>query len=843
MLGALMFSCAGAGVTASAESIDIKGEEYEITYITDRDLGPGIRYTRFRLAQYPLNVHIIRMDLTNPYNRVENTQASDKLYSTELLVSAAKRQSSPGHVAVAGNNANFWCVTTQEPYSDYLKGSTYNGNMHNGMIITETNMKYDQWDHGWKHTGIAAIDSDKKFWAGSYPFYSTLSSDKTGTLEITQFNKICRNEELVMYNAYYPDLREFLPVDQNGGTDGKQHFYIQEGVTTEVYLKLVEGQTWRSAEPITFEVTEVKPNAGRGLRGDADGVLLGRGSFATQLNKLAAGDMVTVEYGWKESIDGKPIKLENLVGGNCTVMRDGELLSGNYTEGYNSQIYSRCAYGTDDTGKTMYSIVIDKSGDDYGTSAGCTTETMCYIMKHFGCTNLVNMDAGGSAEIYVEGAIANRTTDGTPRAVANGMLYYSIAPEDNEVARLEFFDYKLESPIFASYKPRIQAYNKYGALVDPDFKEFTLSCDAALGECEGMTFHAGGSPITANLTASYGDVKVSKEMAVLPAEMNITSKNILIDGVREYPMGVTAEVNGNVFSYNPARLDWTVDDTSVANIDDKGVLHGIAEGSTGVACSIGDFNDKSTVKVEIAPAPEMHQADWTSWKVTASGGLSKAAIADDGTVSFTYGSARSPYLKLTKSITFYSLPDGVILSFTPSIDVKDIYLDLRTAKHIRANRVDIKPEEGYKAGQTYEIEFPLNEAGDVADVLNFPYSLEYIQFNVATNNDYKGAQNIRINDLYAKYNNFTAGVEDVIADRDSDVAISTGTVNAGGSLEIAANSEIKSVQLYTITGALVSTAGVSGTQVTVDVPAVTPGVYIIGITTANGSTVKKIIIR
>lgn len=842
MLGALMFSAAGAGVTAVAESIDIKGTEYEITYIADRDLGPGIRYTRFRLAQFPLNIHIIRMDLTNPYNRVENTQASNKLYSTERLVAAAERQSAPGHQAVAGNNANFWCVATQEPYSDYLIGNTYNGNMHNGMIITETNMKYDQWDHGWTHTGIAAIDSDKKFWAGSYPFYSTLTSDKTGTLEITQYNKICRNEELVMYNAFYPDSRQFLPVDQNAGSDGKQHFYIQEGVTTEVYLKLADGQSWRSAEPITFEVTEVKPNAGRGLRGSADGVLLGRGSFATQLDKLAPGDKVTVEYGWKESTTGNPIKLENLVGGNCTVMKDGELLSGNATEAYNSQIYSRCAYGTDATGKTMYSIVIDKSTDDYGTSAGCNTETMCYIMKHFGCTDLVNMDAGGSAQIYVEGAIANRTTEGTPRAVANGMLYYSTAPDDNEVARMEFFDYKLESPIFASYQPRIQAYNKYGALIDPDFKGFTLSCDASLGQCEGTTFHAGGSPVTAKLTATAGNVTVSKDMSVLPAEMSITSKNILIDGVRQYPMGVTAEVNGNLFNYDPSRLDWTVDDTSVATIE-NGILRGVAEGSTGVSCAIGDFSDNSTVKVEIAPAAEMHQSDWTSWKAAGSSGITKPEIAGDGTVTFTYGSARTPYLRLSKSIVFYSLPDGAVFSFTPSVDVNDINLDLRTARHIRANRVDIKPEQPYKAGQTYEIEIPLASAGDPADILNYPYSLEYIQFNVPANNDYKGTQTLRMNDLYAKYTNFDAGVEDVIADRDSDVSVSAGAVNAGGTVEISANSEIKGVQLYSVTGALVGSKGVSGTQVTMDIPAVTPGVYILGVTTANGSTVKKIIIR
>lgn len=844
LLGSLLVGAAGTCQDVVAESIKIEDSSYEITYIAERDLGPGIHYTRFRLDQFPLNIHLLKVDMTNPYNRVENTQANDKLYGTERLVSAAARQSYPGHVAVAGANANFWCVATQEPYSDYLIGNTYNGNMHNGMIITETNMKYDQWDHGWFHTGIAAADVNGKFWAGSYPFYSTLTSDKTGTLEITQYNKICRNEELVMYNAYYPDARQFLPVDQNGGSDGKQHFYIQEGVSTEVYLKLAEGESWRSAEPITFEVTKVIPNAGRGLRGDADGVLLGRGSFAQALDKLQPGDKVTVEYGWKESLEGNPIKLENLVGGNCTVMKNGELLDGNRTEGYNSQVYSRCAYGNSDNGNTMYVIVIDKSGDYYGVSAGCTTTVMCHIMKHFGCENLVNVDAGGSAQMFIEGAIANTTTEGTPRAVANGMLVYNIAPEDDQVVRLEFDEYTLQSPIFASYQPKILAYNKYGALINKDFKDFTLSCDAQLGQCEGNTFHAAGVPFVGELTASVGDVKVSKTMTVLPAEIAIESKNILIDGTRTYPMGVKANIGKIQYSYDPSRLDWSVDDTSVAKIED-GVLSGVAEGSTSVSCAIGDFNDNTTVKVEIAPTPEMAQSDWTTWKIAGSGGVSSAKIADDGTVSFNYGSPRNPYMKATKAVTFYSLPDAIYLTFTPSVDVASLFVDLRTARQSRANRVDIFPADGevFKAGEQCTVEIPMTGAGDPADVLNFPYSLQYIQFNLVSKAANKGAQNIRINNLYAKYSNFMDGVDEVVADRESNITVTPGIINAGEPIVVSASADIKAVNIYSVTGAMVAATSAYGTQVTLDAPAVTPGMYLVNVTTANGSTVKKIIIK
>ncbi len=115
--------------------------------------------------------------------------------------------------------------------------------------------------------------------------------------------------------------------------------------------------------------------------------------------------------------------------GNAVVMRKGELTEHNYNEDYNSMVYSRTAYGCSEDGKTLYMIVIDKSTDPvYGKSAGCPTSVMCEIAKHFGCWNMSNFDAGGSAEMMIDYEIVNKTTEATPRPVANGWMVFSIAP-------------------------------------------------------------------------------------------------------------------------------------------------------------------------------------------------------------------------------------------------------------------------------------------------------------------------------------------------------------------------------------------------------------------------------
>lgn len=155
-------------------------------------------------------------------------------------------------------------------------------------------------------------------------------------------------------------------------------------------------------------------DAGAGTLANYDLAIVGRGDKREALNRLKPGDKVTLRYGWSDK-NGKLIEFDNLVGGNAQVMNAGTLTKYNTSETYNSQVYSRTGYGTDDEGRYLYIIVIDKSTDPrYGTSAGCSTTEMCAIAQHYGCTYMTNFDAGGSAEMLVGNAIVNKTTEASP---------------------------------------------------------------------------------------------------------------------------------------------------------------------------------------------------------------------------------------------------------------------------------------------------------------------------------------------------------------------------------------------------------------------------------------------
>ena len=529
---------------------------------------------------------------------------------------------------------------------------------------------------------------------------------------------------------------------------------------------------------------------------------------------------------------------------SLVVMVDGVLTDLNTVDSYNSKTYSRTAYGTTADRKTLITVVIDMSVDPvYGKSAGCNTFVMCDIMKYFGCTNIMNMDAGGSAQMMVEGKVINKTTEGTPRAVANGWFFYSIAPQDNEVTRLEFEECTLQAPIYSEFQPVILAYNKYGDLIDKDFQGFTLSCPDSVGSCDGMKFTAGGNACKGQLTATYNGVSVTKDINIVDTEIAMRVKPILIDATREYTMEVTAQIGEIIYNYNPASIKWTVEDPSVADIDENGVLRGYKEGKTKISGLVGEFLDTTTVTVEIANAAIMPASDMTGWTIKGSSGITKGALAEDGTLSFTYGSPRAPYIQMVKAVQYYSLPDKLWIEFTPSINISSLLIDLRTPLHNKVNTVEVNPTSGeaFVAGSTHRVEIPISALGDPKDMILYPISLQYIRFNIEANTANKGEQSIKVSELSAEYNNF-ASVESITIGEGSGVKIYPNPVD-GGSFTVTSSQTINKVDVYSVAGANVVSKSCDDNNVTIDASALTTGIYMVTVETEGGTTTSKLIVK
>lgn len=104
---------------------------------------------------------------------------------------------------------------------------------------------------------------------------------------------------------------------------------------------------------------------------------------------------------------------------------------------------------------------------------------------------------------------------GVPRAVYNGWMIFSTAPEDDNTLASMAFDHPVISLSAGStFTPTMLGYNKYGALTEKNLKGFTLSCDPAIGRCDGDVFIAGTKPASGMLTATKDGVSISKSVDI-----------------------------------------------------------------------------------------------------------------------------------------------------------------------------------------------------------------------------------------------------------------------------------------------------------------------------------------
>ena len=586
--------------TAMADVV-INGNSYVADTMMRRQVGPGIMNTIVRLPDYPLNVYILETDMTNPNNRVETTFAYSQLGKSERLVHALQRNRTATKRPIAACNANFWVVSGQNA-AKYSLGSPFGGVVRNDTTVINTNTNIEQWNGGPNHSGVSIVDNNKRIHMGHCFWTGRVSSPKiaNGTpQEIHNINRRAVTNQMCLWNGAFRRSREF---------EDDWVSYSEKGTNNSdnYYLSLKEGESWATGKDMHFIVGRIVKNMDRAMLGDKyDACLTCTGSTKDVMSVLEVGDEIVINSSWMKNEPGEeqytPI-IENLVEGNAAVLHNGQLTNSNYTDGYNTAIYSRTAYGTNAEGNKLYQIVIDKSvSPKYGRSAGCATTVMCQILQNLcpDVTEIINYDAGGSAEMVVGDQVINTTTEGIARGVACGWMVEAVGEEDNVMASIAFDDFRVRMPVYSSYKPKILGYNARGEIIDYDVQGFTLSCDSILGSTDGDMFTAGSQASTGYLTANLNGMTAQVELVTLTAVPAIAVKPFIVIDDRDYPVEVQASADGIDFLIDPAMLNWTIDDPTVASIE-NGVLKGLHNGTAHITCTVGDFSDETDVHVEIS---------------------------------------------------------------------------------------------------------------------------------------------------------------------------------------------------------------------------------------------------
>ena len=718
--GYLILFLLGFGIpTWSRCPINILDVSKSVDTLVYRQVGPGTMYTYMRLPEYPINVHMMTIDLNNPYNIVETFQAYDRAGSTERMTNAYTRLASSGHTPIGGINGNFWIVSGQgQP--DVLLGVPHSGSVRNGEMITDPN----GWNRGRGTTteellneiGFAAIDENRKVWINDMGFDGKATIEGIGEYPISEINRIRKTDELVFFNSY---LGKPTRTDDNG---------------TEVFIKPINGQGWAVNKEIVCEVVRIIKDKGANTLQEGESVLSGNGKAKIFLENLAVGQQIKVNMGIYTLADKLRPMVKELVTGNALVMKDGVLTTRNTNEDYNSTIYPRTGIGMSADGKTLFLIVIDGKSS---ISVGASTATMCEILKAAGASNATSMDGGGSAQMMLKGQIVNKPADGTERAVANGWMLFSTAPDNDKVTQFDFLDYKLRIPAKASYKPSFLGYNQYRVLSTETLEGVTLSCEPALGQIIDGQFVASATPQKGKLVAHYNGLEIEKEITIEESEVSFRLDSILL-GKKQYPIEVQAKSGDLLFSIDPSFLTWKVDDLNICRID-KGVLTGVSNGTTWVTGTLDNLKDSIKITVEIPtsdimPIDEVN--DLSSWVVKGSSNILSGILTSSTlptSIKYTYSTGRSPYIQLYKEMPLYSIPDSMrIVLNTNKTGVTKAILTVKAN-----NKSTYSPIEytGIETGKDYVLSFPMGRLlTDVNDRASYPVYFEGLKLmiNAAT---------------------------------------------------------------------------------------------------------------
>ena len=770
-------------------------KQYTIDTLESYQVGPGIIYTRFDITAKTNDIrhcYIYEVDLTNPYNTVEESH-STTMGNTERMVDAHKRLDAPEHRSIGSVNCNFWIVATQdEGQYNGLTGVPCTGQVRNGKIgtnITNWNIGHGSPDPvlGRKQDiGYLMIDADKKAHIDQFSWDAHLAIGDQA-MPISEVNRNRSNpsdNEVVMFNSDMGTKSTLTKEDINKrlGTDLP---------IIELVVKLE--QDWAMNQHLFGVVESINYTGGTKIQ-DGYAVFRGRGTGKTFLETAKVGDRVQFIIGMYESLSGERPNIKQLSAGNCYVLREGRLTNRNWNEDYNNKNYPRTGFGVSKDHNTLWMMVMEKPG--------MYTHEMASILRHFGAWEATGADGGGSAQFNLGGQILNPTTEGQPRAVGNSIFLFSTAPEDSTVVEMRTTATFMKLPKYAAIKPEFLGYNQYGMLIDKNLPGVKLSCAPETGYItEDGYFVCLGSGV---LTATYDQASLPIEIVIVDeANPSLRLSNVLISNKTPYEIEINGEVDNKQFKVLPSAVEWTIEDNTICNIDEYGILHALKNGTTTIHGKLGETTMTLNVQVELVDTDvllweNMVEVD-ERWTLKASSSSWKTDIktdADGGAYLYmNYSGGRVVQLSLTADTLLYSTPKHLEFKFTPQGDLMTrVDLGFVSNNGINANYACIE----LTPNQPMSINIDLDSLFDVKDdIAIYPIKLKNISFSLNKDAE-KKEYNIPFEGIYLHYSEkVETGIESIITS--SQEGDSAYKMLQDGQLIIIKNNKIYNILGHEIT--------------------------------------------
>lgn len=712
--------------TLLAGQTQLAGYNYSVDTMAMYPVGPGSTYYYLRFsrgtASSAMDVFYLVVDGKNQYVRFEQCLGKDALIGTETITSVANRKTTDKNIYFAAVNGDFFATTGDV-------GCPTGYTIANNEFVYTPNSTSRR---------VGAIDENKIARIGTAMKYSAKLVTKDSTIKINHINYTRQGNELVLYNQH------------NAATT------LTNASGTELAIELLPGNAWHTNATLKAKVTNKEVNVGS-MRIQAGGaVLSGNGTAATELNKLAVGDTVTIQLAL--TIDDKKYNIGQCIGSdNYNIILD----SGKVVEsGYWNENHPRTAFGGSLNGDTLVFCVVDGRT---AKSAGCTTQILGALMKFMGCYTATNWDGGGSSHLYVRNlGLMNNGCEATERAVGNGMYVIADMPTaDNTVSKIVAYQTICNVPQYGIVAPKFLGFNQYDVLVDKDVQGVTLSCDPSVGEILEDGRFMASTPNGGTLHATKDGMSTDIQVRLIgSAEVAFRLDSIMVDNRNPYMVEITCHIGTETISVLAAALSWQSDNEQICTVNEQGVITGVGNGYAHVIGTLGNFSDTILVHSEIAP---VNPLVWDTfipadgWKIEGSANFNPSfSVLENeqvARINYTYGVARGAYVKITKEVPLYGLPDTLKLTLRTDSKISKMTIGLRpndqASSHIIAT-----PFANVNSSDWVTYAVPVRGiVENPNDLAIYPMWMEYINFLLDTKNA-NGDRYIDIQSIELVYKDF-----------------------------------------------------------------------------------------
>ena len=810
-VAAILASC--STIASAQNTMYVNGKDYAIdTIIPKHSVGPGCEYAFYRLPDRPMTVHVLEMDLTNPYVDMQVVNGGDAAVATERPSAMYARFDSPGHDMIAAHNGDFFTTTVNQVGISrmglYCDGEiVFNPVSQPLLVLTPDRVPYIDRVHFMSnvtHKGTT----------------KTLNTLNMLTLEFTTDPNANPNLLSLFTNAF----------------GSKMNMYSTGGKIAVIKAKDGSELKYKSNCTLTCVVESVSDNPGEAAIPANSAILHGVGTSADFIGAMAAGDEVTIQLRSTTNEFPDHLDIDEAIGGSGhIILKDGEI-----TNIGNPECHPRTFMGINKEKTKIYSVIVD--GRQSSISAGITLDDQGYVLKALGAWDGINLDGGGSSCMYINEEIKNSPSDGTERYVGNGVIFYSTAPVDDNFATLAFEPRAYKVPITATFRPIIYAYNQYGLLKSKDVTEAVVTCDEHIGTMKDGVFTATQEQATGYLYAEYNGLKTKQLVSTVKSDVNLVSDAYIVDDRRGYPIQMNSSIGNFTYEVNAASVDWASSDAEVANVE-EGLVYGYKNGAVTLTGISPNFADTVNITVEI---PESNrQAIFPTivaedWKLKQSGGKN-IAMTPNGTgfdLTYTGANARSNYITATSSTTTYSLPYGVRVDINPG-DAPITKMQIAIADKLgnRGNLIITDQDIPKNTLTSYIV--PFTSIVDIDNNASYPITISNIRFDMGTSTtgtEYK----IQVPVLEQLYGD-PSGVEHIINSPSNQIKLYPNPAEAGAPVTIECEGAAK-VEIYNIGGALVESVAIEGSTA-IETANLNKGIYIVRVITDDATSMGKLIIK